>query len=95
MGEHNSFRDGRIHVVAERCASCIFRPGNPMHLRPGAVKEVVDEALADDSAIICHSTLDGDENAVCRGFFDRYDTTPLRLAQALGVVEFDPPQRFT
>lgn len=62
-----------------------------MHLRAGRVRQMVDEAKANDSAIVCHKTLDGD-NAVCRGFFDRYPTIPLRLAVALDVLrEVDPP----
>lgn len=30
------------------------------------------------------------DNAVCRGFFDRHKTTPLQLAERLGLVVFDP-----
>jgi len=86
MARHNVFRDGNVHVMAEMCATCIFRPGNPMHLRRGRVKGMVEVCLREQSAIICHSTLDGD-SSVCRGFYDRYDT--LRLARALEVVVFD------
>ncbi|KYH44795.1 hypothetical protein ATK17_1753 [Branchiibius hedensis] len=86
----NAFREGKVHVVADRCGTCIFRPGDPMRLAPGRVKDMVNAAVSQDSAIICHSSLGG-QNAVCRGFFDRYDTTPLRLARALRLVEFDQP----
>jgi len=82
----NAFRNGTVHVCSAMCSTCIFRPGNLMHLKPGRVREMVDGATKEDSAIICHSTLEGD-NAVCRGFYDRYRTTPLVLAKALGVVE--------
>ena len=87
----NAFRNGEVHVVSEQCSTCIFRPGNLMMLEPGRVKDMVDQTVAADSAITCHSTLGTDQNAVCRGFFDAYDTTPLRLAQAFDVVVFDPP----
>lgn len=87
MSKHNVFRDGKIHVCKERCATCIFRPGNIMDLAPGRVKQMVDDATKKDTAIICHSTLEAD-NAVCRGFFDQYETMPLRLARAMAVVEY-------
>lgn len=62
-----------------------------MHLEPGRVKQMVDNSLASDTAIICHDTLGTVQNAVCRGFFDSYETTPLQLAKRLGAIEFDPP----
>jgi hypothetical protein len=82
---HNAYRDGRVHVCAELCSTCVFRPGNRMQLRSGRVRQMVDEAREHDSAIICHKTLDGD-NAVCRGFFERWPTTPLQLAERLGLI---------
>jgi hypothetical protein len=61
-----------------------------MQLRPGRVRDMVDSARAEESAIICHKTLDGD-NAVCRGFFDRYPTQPLQIAERLGLItQIDP-----
>jgi len=86
------YRDGKVHVCAAKCPTCIFRPGNLMRLEAGRVQEMVQGALADDSAIICHDTLDGDQ-AVCRGFHDAYSTTPLQLAERLGMlVEIDSPR---
>jgi hypothetical protein len=82
----NAYRNGRIHVCESKCETCIFYPGNRFHLDPGRLKQMVDGAIANDSAIICHSTLDGD-NAVCRGFFDRHKTSPLQVAERLGLIE--------
>lgn len=72
------------------CSTCIFRQGNLMQLNSGRVRDMIDTAKSKDSAITCHQTLDGD-NAVCRGFFDRYPTTPLQLAERLGLVEMVKP----
>lgn len=93
MPEHNTYRDGRVHVCREMCRTCVFRPGNVMHLEPGRLAEMVREALRDESAIICHSTLyeEGVDNAVCFGFFDRHLTQPLQVAQRLGIIEWDEP----
>jgi hypothetical protein len=59
-----------------------------MNLEPGRVRQMIDDSLKDDSAIICHETL-GSAQAVCRGFFDLHwrDTLPLRAAVALRVLE--------
>lgn len=90
-GRHNAFRGGKVHVCARECETCIFRPGNLMYLEPGRLRGMVDQAKRNDSAIICHKTLDGD-NAVCRGFYDRFPTLPLQLAERLGfVAEVEPP----
>lgn len=91
------FRDGVVHVLSRKCSTCIFRPGNLMHLRPGAVDKMVSECQEENTVIPCHDTLfDGDGKAVCRGFYDlhRQDTMPLRLAMGFGIVRFtDPPEK--
>ena len=94
MSRHNAYRDGRVHVCERCCDTCVFRPGNLMHLEPGRLADMVDQAVAEDSAIICHSTLyrDDVDNAVCRGFYDRHRTQPLQVAQWLGLIRFDRPE---
>lgn len=79
-----------MHVCEVMCPTCVFRPGNLMDLRPGRLRGMVDEALADEGCVPCHERLrtagctDGD--AVCRGFFDRYPTQPLQVAERLGLL---------
>lgn len=58
-----------------------------MNLAEGRVDGMVRDSIRKDTAIICHSTLEGD-NAVCRGFFDRHRTQPLRLAERLRLIEY-------
>lgn len=79
----NAFRDGQVVVCAKQCATCIYGPRSPIDLERR--HEMEAETKRRDSAIICHSTLDGD-HAVCRGYYDRQETTPLRLAKALWNV---------
>lgn len=82
---------GRVHVMAEKCATCIFRPGNPMHLAPGRVKQMVEDSVADGAGITCHSTLYGvaPQEATCRGFYDAHGERvgAFRLATRLGLIE--------
>jgi hypothetical protein len=80
-----------LRVCAGMCSTCVFRPGNPMHLRPGRVQQMVRDSIRDDSFIPCHKTLDG-QQAVCRGFFDAYGDRTLgcRLGHYVGLIEVTP-----
>jgi hypothetical protein len=81
------YRRHRIYVASRLCDTCIFRPGNLMQLEEGRVEEMVREACAKETAIICHETLSGDK-AICRGFFEQHPTLPLILADRLGRIKF-------
>lgn len=85
------YSDGKVHVMAEKCETCIFRPGNLMHLEPGRVKEMVEGSIADGAGITCHKTIHGgaEQEATCRGFYDSYADQVLvfRMAQAYGIIE--------
>lgn len=81
------YRDGLIHVCKIQCSTCIFRRGNLMSLARGRVKQMVRDATRSESCIPCHQTLDGPKS-VCRGFFDKHKTSPLQIAERLGLVEF-------
>lgn len=81
----NAYRDDKIHVCRQMCDTCIFHPDNRMLLEPGRIKALVEGALKAQSAIICHETLEGD-HAICRGFYDRHETTTLQIARRLGVI---------
>lgn len=85
------YRDGKVHVLSEMCETCIFRPKNLMSLRSGRVRGMIDSALENDSCITCHSTIyrDDVEPSICRGFFDRHKTLPIRLALTMGLIEYD------
>jgi hypothetical protein len=89
---------GRTRLLSRQCTTCIFKPGNPMHLGEGRLHELVTAALDSDSYIVCHSTLPyhapapDTGPAICRGFADQYSTNALRMIERLwGFVEVDPP----
>lgn len=67
---------GGSRLLSERCATCILRRGDLMHLGGAYLKQIISQALP-DSYVICHDTLTyGDHPgygpAICRGFFDAY-----------------------
>ena len=81
------YRDGRIYVCETLCSTCIFRKGNLMNLEKGRVKQMVTDSTKAESCIPCHKTLDG-KQSVCRGFFNKHKTLPIRLALSMGLVTF-------
>lgn len=89
----NVFRNDRVHVLARKCDTCIFHPGNRMQLSRGRVKELANAALRNGTAIICHETLSTGGQAICRGFYDRYgeQVAVLQIAQRMELIaEVEP-----
>lgn len=96
------YRDGRVHVMAEKCSTCVFRPGNPMSLRPGQLRELTAHVQETGVPFSCHQTLPyaGAEHiafyggaALCAGAVDNYaaDSPQMQLAIAMDVVtKVDP-----
>jgi hypothetical protein len=73
-----------------------------MHLQPGRLKDMTDTCERKQGFIICHEGLlarggkkvagRGATGAVCRGYFDRYDTQLLQIARRLNlIIEIDHP----
>ena len=95
VGEHNIYREGKVHVLSELCSSCIFKP----HERPvdGArVAEMVRDTMDTDGAtVVCHHTLyqEEQENAICRGWYDRLGDRDslLQAAERMGIIKEVPP----
>lgn len=92
------YENRRTRLLSRQCPTCVFRPGNPMRLNPGRLRDLVGQCLADGSYLVCHATLPamappGYAPAICRGFADQYDTIGLRLVRALwGFTLVDPPE---
>ncbi|MFV2195283.1 hypothetical protein [Nocardiopsis sp. LOL_012] len=90
---------GKPRLLAEKCSTCVFRPGNPMRLVEGRLAELVRHNREVGAGLTCHQTLSASgadaPNAWCKGFHDAYpDTTAIRFAHTVlgGVVEVEPPK---
>lgn len=86
---------GTVRLCTRRCDTCIFHPGNPMHLRPGRATDMVTQVRETEEHVVCHKTLGTDSPAICRGFAVSPDPEPgpqpaLRLARALDTVKEIP-----
>jgi len=89
---------GKLAVLAEQCGTCIFRPGNLMHLRPGRVASMVAECYSKQLFIMCHETMESDntddeDNAtgpICRGFYDAHGhiSQKVRIFGRLDAIAF-------
>lgn len=84
-------------LLAEKCSTCIFRPGNLMDLKSGRVKQMVEDSVAGGGFITCHKTLPyGDHPdagaAICRGFYDAHGprSNVLRVWSRLGPFDEVP-----
>ncbi len=89
--------DGTLRVCADLCPTCIYRPGNLMNLEPGRVRQMTQDAIANEGHVVCHSTLGTPAPAICAGF-ERHPqggirSLALRFAAAgrLRIVRITPP----
>lgn len=65
---------GKPLLFAEKCATCVFRPGNPMHLAEGRLADLTEQNRKTGSMLICHTTTYGQagREVMCRGYWDAY-----------------------
>lgn len=94
---NNVYRDGAVHVLSGECQTCIFRPGARPVSGARVAGMVRDTRDVPGATVVCHSTLyrgEPEENAICRGWFNRFGGLDpiLRLAVVIGaLVEQDVP----
>ncbi|MFB8235495.1 hypothetical protein ACFC58_02995 [Kitasatospora purpeofusca] len=92
---------GDVRVLSVLCDTCVYRPGNLMNLAPGRLRQLAQEALANNGHIVCHCTLPalappGTKGAICRGFANAHGRAvfALRVGAAFGrIVEVPPPPK--
>lgn len=93
---------GLCRLLSEQCSTCVGRPGNLMHLKPGRLKELVRQNTGQDTmGLVCHQTLDYGGNpdygrALCRWFYDTYGSqcNGVRVMERLGgFTEVPPPPK--
>ncbi len=90
MTSRNCLGKTGLRVATEQCSTCIFRPGNLMHLHVGRLATMAKEVQATEGYVTCHQTLDRPlrQRVVCRGSFDRFKTQIIQVAERLGFIEW-------
>lgn len=96
--KHEVYRDQKLHVAVRKCATCIYRPGNLMHLSSGRKEQMEADSVEMGGVITCHKTISGEKigPAVCRGYFDtqKRNVFLLTLAERMEIlkeVDVDEP----
>lgn len=88
-----------VLLFSEKCGTCVFWPGNLMHLRPGRLADLIAANRHAGTALVCHLTTHGQRpdlgEVLCRGYYDAYgdDTAVIqilrRMCAAEGVEPFE------
>jgi hypothetical protein len=86
MSRLRTFDDAGVHVMAERCATCIFRPKNLMQLRPGRMADLTAQTDLADTNVVCHQTLERSVGAFCAGSVERRAGQAVRMAYRLSMI---------
>lgn len=89
-GSRNCLGETGMRVLTEQCETCIFRPGNLMHLNPGRLAGMVADVKTKGGYVTCHETLNRPlrQRAICRGSFDRIKTQIIQMAERMNFIEW-------
>jgi len=83
---------GVFRILATQCSTCIFRPGNLMHLDEGRLADMLASVRANDSHVVCHQSLGRPVGDVCKGSNDAHVGQAARMAERLGIVALVEPE---
>lgn len=94
--------DGKLLVLSRPCDTCIFAPGNRMHLEKGRLAGMIQECRERQTFIPCHETMeieeddDGEthgEGPICNGFYEKWGgySQLVRIFERLGSVRLVDP----
>lgn len=72
--------------MADKCETCIFRPGNLMHLNEGVVGTMKRGADERGTGIVCHEVMHSPDAAMCRGYYDNHNSSLLQIAERMGII---------
>lgn len=78
--------DQGVRIMAEKCDTCIFHPGNRMMLEPGRVASMVADIKAGDSYIPCHKSLGNFMVAICHGGNVAHESQLVRSARRMNAI---------
>ena len=71
-----------LKVCSQQCDQCLF--SKTKIVSEARKRQILQECAAADDYFTCHKT----DDAVCAGFYKRFDSQTIQVAQRLDVVEF-------
>lgn len=85
--KHKVYRDGKLHILAEPCVTCIFGANRPVDTE--RVRGMLAECIKENTIVPCHEWMDTKTPVVCRGLWNTGKVAILQLAERMGVAQFD------
>jgi hypothetical protein len=74
-----------LEVCATPCDQCLFGRNRIVSAKRKA--DILTKCQSSDRHFVCHKT----ENAVCAGFYQRYQTNLIRIMQRLSGIKLIKP----
>jgi hypothetical protein len=83
-----SFVNGKVWVRKRRCSTCVFGNNSPVSVERREQMRL--DSDRDGGCIPCHHHIHQGEpiEPVCNGYFHVNNSIPLRLADAMGYIEW-------
>ena len=78
MSDPGPYRDGKVHVCAVQCSTCVFRSGNLMHL-------AISQSLLYTFHMMHYQAISSFRLLIC---IQELSTSPFRLASVTCCMKF-------
>jgi hypothetical protein len=79
-----------LQVCEKQCDQCLFSPNRIVS--KARMAEILRGCRRNDTHFVCHKgSLTGNDELVCRGFFDTQSSQLIRIAGRMNMIEFVPP----
>lgn len=78
-----------LEVCEKKCDQCLFSPQRIVS--KSRFTELLKQCRKEDTHFICHKgSITGNDNLVCRGFYDTQTSQLIRIACRLNMIKFVP-----
>lgn len=81
------YRDGKVHVMADHCPTCIYGPNSPVSTE--RVRGMLDYCVRDNRITPCHEWMDTKTPAICHGLYATGRVGMLQIAERMGAIVLD------
>lgn len=75
-----------LKVAKKCCGQCLFTSKKIVSDERKA--SILEDCVRNDTHFVCHKASMKGEDVVCRGFFGNHDSSMIRIAGRLNMIEF-------